>query len=300
MIRSLAAVACAACAALAQDAAPPPQPQAGSNGPEFEVASVKPSVPSGRGSCPGVLVGSRFSCTGATLEPLVRYAYGVSADLFKGLPGLDRDRYDIEARAPQGVGNDQLKPMLQNLLVERFGLAVHWETREMPIYELVVAKGGPKLWTPEKPHADSDGASPSAAGVAPRAVPNKDGLLEFPPGSPALLVTRANGAQWLTARMKSIADLLTAMGPTIGRPVVDKTGLTGAWDFNLRFSVPPVSNAGSAAFADQPSAGLDAPADSAPNILGAFETQLGLKLEPTKGLVKVLVVDRVNRVPTEN
>jgi uncharacterized protein (TIGR03435 family) len=115
-----------------------------------------------------------------------------------------------------------------------------------------------------------------------------------------MLVTRANGAQWLTARMKSIADLLTVMGPTIGRPVVDKTGLTGVWDFNLRFSVPSASNAGSAASADQPSAGLDAPADSAPNILGAFETQLGLKLESTKGPVKVLVVDRANRVPTEN
>jgi uncharacterized protein (TIGR03435 family) len=100
--------------------------------------------------------------------------------------------------------------------------------------------------------------------------------------------------------MESIADLLDSLGPMIGRPVVDKTGLTGVWDFNLRFSNLSASNAGSAASADPPLTGLDAPADSAPTLLGAFETQLGLKLESTKGPIKALVVDRLNRVPTEN
>lgn len=256
-----------------------------SNGPEFEVASVKPADPQVRGRCPGVLVGSRFSCTGVPLEPLVRLAYGVSADLFKGLPGMDRDRYDIDAKAPAGVGNDQLNLMLQNLLTQRFGLVVHWETREMAIYELVVAKGGPKLKAPEKPDADLDAAS-SAGAAAPKMVRNKDGLPEYPPGVRGMFVTRANGAQWLTARMESIADLLTMLGPTIGRPVVDKTGLTGVWDFNLRYSNEP--------------ARLDAQADSAPTLFGAFESQLGLKLESAKGPVKALVVDRVNRVAIEN
>jgi uncharacterized protein (TIGR03435 family) len=199
---------------------------------------------------------------------------------------MDRDRYDIEAKAPPGAGNDQLDAMLQNLLAQRFGLAVHWETREMAIYELVVAKGGPKLKTPEKPIADLDAAISAAAVAAPKLAPNKDGLPEFPPGVRGMFVTRANGAQWLTARMESIADLLTMLGPSIGRPVVDETGLSGVWDFNLRYSNEP--------------AGLDAPADSAPTLFGAFESQLGLKLESAKGPVKVLVVDRVNRVPTEN
>jgi uncharacterized protein (TIGR03435 family) len=256
--------------------------------------------------CPPIVDPGLFRCGGATLGQLLRWAYGLSSYQFEGPASLDSDKYDIEATIPPGARNEQVKLMLQNLLVERFGLVVHRETREMPIYELVVAKGGLKMKTPEKPPA---GAEPEAAPAeggggppAPRLTPNKDGLPEFPPGVPGMFVTHVSGTQyqWLTARMKGIADLLNMLQIMIGRPVVDKTGLTGVYDFNLRYAISSASRAGSAASAEPPSGALDESSDFGLGLFGAFESQLGLKLEPKRGPVEVLVVDRANRMPTEN
>jgi len=213
------------------------------------------------------------------LKPLLLIAYGLWSDQLEGPAWLGSERYSIVARAPAGAGNAQLPAMLQNLLVERFGMVVHWDTREMPVYELTVTKDGPKLK-----------AAATATETAPETLPmttNKDGLPELPPGAPNLFVTRVGGDQWLTARMESIASLLNTLQFQIGRHVVDKTGLTGVYDFNLRWALT--------------SAGADAPpSDSGVDLTGAFEKQLGLKLTAKKGPVKFLVVDQANKTPTEN
>jgi uncharacterized protein (TIGR03435 family) len=261
-------------------------------GTEFEVASVKPAAPGQRpvpGDCTGRLVGGQFHCASLLLKPLLLIAYGLWSDQLEGPAWLGSERYSIVAKAPADAGNQQLPAMLQSLLVERFGMVTHWETREMPIYELTVAKDGPKLKTPE-PAPASSGAAANAAETAPETLPmktNKDGLPELPPGAPNLFVTRVGGDQWLTARMESIASLLNMLQFQIGRHVVDKTGLTGVYDFNLRWAL-------TSARADAP------PSDSGVDLIGAFEKQLGLKLTAKKGPVKFLVVDQANKTPTEN
>jgi uncharacterized protein (TIGR03435 family) len=272
---------------------------AGAVGPEFEVASVKPAAPGQRplpGDCTGTLVGGQFHCASVTLKPLLLLAFGLKSYQFEGPGWLDSERYSIVAKAPSGAGSEQLNAMLQNLLASRFGMVVHWESREMAIYELVVAKGGLKMKEAEKAPAGAEAQpEPAANGrpPAPQMTHNKDGLPEFPPGVPGMFAT-AGGTPpdrfaWVTARMQTIGSLLNMLQFQIGRPVVDKTGLTGIYDFNLRYE------GGSAA---SPSA--DAASDPEPTLFEAFEKQLGLRFEAKKGPVEVLVVDKVNRTPTEN
>jgi uncharacterized protein (TIGR03435 family) len=280
---------------------------AGAVGPEFEVASVKParSGPRRMAGGPGTNSPGQFSCAGVNLKPLLLRAYDLTSYQLEGPPSIDSDRFDIDAKIPPGTTKEQFNLMLQNLLVERFGLAVHRETRELPIYELVVAKGGLKLKEAEKAPADAQTPpEPSADGPPPNLhmTRNKDGLPEFPPGVAGMFAMPVNGVAWVTARMQTIANLLSMLQFEIGRPVVDKTGATGIYDFNLRYAHDSAGagGAGSAASA-QPSFGaLSAASDPAPDLLSAFVGQLGLKLEPKKGPLEILVVDHVNRTPTEN
>jgi uncharacterized protein (TIGR03435 family) len=223
----------------------------------------------------------------------------------EGPPSIESDRFDIDAKIPPGTTNEQFNLMLQNLLVERFGLVVHRETREVPIYELVVAKGGLKMKAPEKPPAGAQAESPVAPGSSPPAphlTNNKDGMPEFPPGTPGMFgMPTAGGGLWLTARMQTIARLLSMLQFQIGRPVVDKTGLTGIYDFNLRYAyIPTGVEPGVAVRAAAAPTGLDSANDAGPDLFSAIESQLGLKLESKKGPVEFVVVDRVNRTPTEN
>jgi uncharacterized protein (TIGR03435 family) len=236
-------------------------------------------------------------------------AYDLKPYQLDGPPSIDSEKYDIAAKVPPGTTREQFDLMLQNLMVERLGLVVHRETRELPIYELVVAKGGLKMKEAEKAAPDARAQpEPAANGrpSGPQMTHNKDGLPEFPPGVPGMFAT-AGGAppdrfSWVTARMQTIASLLNMLVYQIDRPVADKTGLTGLYDFNLRYAISNAgaAGAGSAASADPPSAASNVASDPEPSLFAAFESQLGLKLEPKKGPVEVLVVDKVNKTPTEN
>ena len=234
-------------------------------------------------------------------------AYGVKAYQVFGPPAIDSEKFDIVAKIPPGTTEAQYAAMLQSLLAERFGLVVHREMRELPLYELVVAKGGLKMKAPEK--APDGAAEPerNADGRTTNMHMSRDasGLPELPPGFPAMFGFSLNGNQRITARMQTVARLLQLLDNQIGRPVVDKTGLTGIYDFNLFWAgeTARVAGAGSAASPEQPTVngGLTEPgSDPAPSLEAAFESQLGLKLEPKKGPVEALVVDKVNKTPTEN
>ncbi len=288
----------AACAAFAQIAAPAPV---------FEVASVKPAAPT---NLPDFWCGmdpAQFSCTHITLKTLLLRAYDLRSDQLAGPSSIDGERYDITAKMPPGATKEQFNPMLQNLLVERFGLAVHREMRDLPYYELVVAKGGPKLKDPEKAPAGepSPAQAERAAGGSPRMSRDKDGLPMLPPGIPRMMAFPLDGTVHVLARMQTVARLLNMLEPQMGRKVVDKTGLTGTYDFSLFFAPDPAKMVyfGPPAAPEPPSgqAGvLDAVSDPAPTLPAALESQLGLKLESKKGPVEVLVIDKVNRTPTEN
>jgi len=236
---------------------------------------------------------------------LIAAAYGLmpaQANLIFGPPSLDKASYDIAAKIPAGATAEQFYPMLQNLLAERFGLAVHWEQRDLPGYDLVVAKGGSKLREPEKPPVSPESGQPPIS-LAQMPV-DKDGWQVFPPGIPRIgfFGRRGTAMGHVAARMQTVAALLRLLGSQIGRPVVDKTGLTGVYDFTLDLA-PPAIMANPPA-GPEPSAGqagvLDSVSEPPPDLFAAFESQLGLKLLSTKSPVKALIVDKVNDKPTEN
>ena len=220
-------------------------------------------------------------------------AYDVQTLLITAPDWLVTERYDIIAKVPVGATRAQVNVMWQNLLKERFGLVLHREAKELPVYELTIAKGGSKLKETDDP--DIEPLTPAAGPV--RA--DTGGAPEMN-GSGAIfsIVPTANGA---TARMFAKAlpssEIASRLANSLGRPVIDKTGLTGKYDFVLEFT-PDLSGIPlPAGFTTQE--GNNA-TDPGTNIASAVEKQLGLKLTSTKGKLDVIVVDRAEKVPTEN
>lgn len=243
--------------------------------PVFEVASIKPNVSGGDGESSGFQPG-RFTATNASVKTLLEYnAYGISSSQIVGGPGwLSSEKFDISAKADDATvelmkalsreQRTQLQHQLvQQLLAERFKLAVHWETKELPVYALVLAKGGPKLAAAK----DTNGGASTSSG---------DGHLT------AKGITMSRLAQTLTR----------TLGREFGRDVIDKTGLEGRYDLVLTWS----QQDNSAAMAD-PSNEIQA--GSGASIFTALQEQLGLKLESTKGPVETLVIDHVEQ-PSAN
>ncbi len=281
--------------------------------PSFEVASIKPTASSdparsGRMTGgPGTSNPGEFTASGFPLRMLITRAYDLQYDdsnLVLGPPSLDRDKYDIVAKVPLGAKADQLTAMLRSLLAERFGLVAHWEQRELPSYDLVVAKGGSKLREAEKAPVNAP-PDPSLHPTPGYQWPtDKNGWPVFPPGFPRINLygQRGNPLLHIAARMQTVADLLRIIRSQIDHPAADKTGLTGTYDFTLDcaraatafdLTSNPESSSGQAS-------ALDGVSDPAPDIFAALESQLGLKLISSKSSVKVLVVDKVGDKPTEN
>jgi uncharacterized protein (TIGR03435 family) len=215
--------------------------------PSFGVATVKPNDPSRN---VGATAYSRQPIGGAGLETMgslhafIKQAYGVEDVQISGGPNwIDGELFEIHAKASGPVSQAQLKLMLQSLLAERFKLAIRTETRQLPVYSLGLAKGGPKLEQADRNVGLTTGR------------------------------TLLRG----TADMAQLANLLTA---TLGRTVLDNTGLKGSYKFALTWAP-------------------DDPTADGPSIFTAIQEQLGLKLESTKGPVQVLVIEHAEK-PSEN
>lgn len=245
----------------------------------FEVSTVKVNKTGGGG--PGVSSGSNFkdglyAATNIQLKNLMEYsAYGIPQPRILGGPKwLDSVRFDIEAKMESAavdrlitLNRDQrraeMQAMFQKLLVDRFKLAVHWETRELPVYDLVDAKKGPNLQVTKNPPGDS-GTSSGNGKISDKGLT----LAEF-------------------------AEALTQdLSRELGRVVIDKTGIQGRYDFALKWT-PDLEADGANCVSD------GSASDGGPSIFTAIQEQLGLKLESAKGPVKVLVIDHVE-LPTEN
>lgn len=222
----------------------------------FDVASIHRNLNGGQNTGIHLLPGGRISVTNATLKTLIRNAYGVLSFQLGNEPGwLDTEFYDLEATTtgiPGELSEQQLKPALQTLLAERFHLKVHWETREAPIYTLLVDKNGSKLRE------------------------NTEGK---PPG---INSQRNNGKVRMKGVGVPIAMLASNISNQLQRVVVDKTGLTGAYDFEGNWE-------------------LETSADSSggPSIFTAMRELFGLRLESGKGPTEVLVIDSADHA-TEN
>jgi len=239
----------------ASEAAQPPKMMAVDAHPEFEVATIKPTDPKAGGG--GFhLVGRHALMKNETLDNLIALAYGVQVKQVVGGPAwFETEHYDIDG-VPDVEGQPNLKQiqeMYQKLLADRFKLAFHHDTRELSVYELVVSRVGPKL-------AKSKGD--------PNGMPEQRG-----------------GARAMTFTNTSMADLALMLEFMMDRPVLDKTGLAGRFDFVLSWT--PLD----AAETTDPNA--------PPGMFTAVQEQLGLKLEPVKAPADVLVVDKVER-PTAN
>ena len=269
----------------------------GAQSPTFEVASVKTAAPSERPiylmkGGPGTPDPGQLTCSDVPLQVLIMRAYNVKIYQLSSARSLQNDHYDIVAKVPPGATEQQFRLMLQNLLAERIGLKVRHEARDLLVYEMVVAKGGIKMkpaeaGTPVALPADDGGRR----GGAPMTT-DKDGKPQIAAGraTRAIIPLSANLVR-ISARMQGAEEIRGMMENRSGHPVTDKSGLTGKYDFNLDFAWDAV------AYGAPDNA---APAEPAPDFLTAIQDQLGLKLEPKKGPVDMLIVESWNKVPTEN
>jgi len=277
-----------------------------SDTPAFDVVSVKQHlIPSGfirRPWSPNIdcgpiaqcgVFGNRFSDSLASLTDLIMDAHSVRRYQISGLPvwgDSGRDVYDVDARVEEGrkLTLDEARRMLQTLLADRFQLKIHHETRELPIYALVLGKKPPKL----KPTQEACGMAPLPAPDGGRGGGNRGG------GAPGGTVSRHEAP----GLMQSWALMTSMLAGPAGRPVIDKTGLTefayctlDGYDplMTVMLQLGPSGPGGAPAV---PNAGGDSGSGS---IFTAVEEYWGLKLEPQKGPVDLLVIDHVER-PREN
>lgn len=262
--------------------------------PEFEVASIKAYKQEGE----NIRIMVRFTAdgidaSGVSLQLLIRQAYGIEDNQIIGISGwMDSEQYDVQAKInpsdietlgklPFAEANKVRQRMLQALLADRFKLAVHRETRDLPVYALVIAKGGIKMHEATAGDTYANGfKGPDGKSGA--------GMMRMGPGE-------------LTGQALPIGSLVSMLSQQSGHHVIDKTGLTGKYDFALKwapgegetpmFKGPPGGPAGAA----------PPPADDSngPSLFTALQEQLGLKLDSQKGPVDVVVIDHAEK-PSAN
>jgi uncharacterized protein (TIGR03435 family) len=265
--------------------------QAGA-GPAFAVASIKRNLSKASDSTheamgAGYRPGGRLTATNLSLRFLIRFAYAghdeshwmpLPASLVVGGPAwMDTERYDIEGTG--AADPERAWRMLQTLLADRFKLALHRETRELPVYVLTAAPGGVKL-----PAARNASCVSFPPGTTPHEVPGKVDCGYVP-------VLRESGGLRMEGSRLHMADLVRELTSVLDRPVSDRTGFTGEFDLQLRFA------SGEEMAGLPPSFGR-VEGGSRPDIFGALEQQLGLKLVAAKGPVEVLVIDRAEKPAT--
>jgi uncharacterized protein (TIGR03435 family) len=214
-----------------------------------------------------------FTARNATLRGVIQEAYDLKDDGLLGGPDwVGSERYDINAKPESPVSDERARSMLQTLLVDRFQLKVHHETRLLPVYALTVGKDGPKL----KEGADSNGVmrpSGPPSGPPPRAGYCGGSMVSF---------------GRMTSRKVSIQKFAGTLSEIMGRPVLDMTGLTGVFDVDLRWTPDETQFGGKAKTDDS----------GAPSIFTALQ-ELGLKLDARKGSVDVVVIDHGERPSRE-
>ena len=267
----------------------------------FEVASIKAAPPpDGRGMTvsssggPGSKDPGRWTTQNWNLANLVSLAYNLNRYDYSGPDWMDTARFNISAKVPEGATKDQLRTMVENLLVERFKMKAHRENREMAGYDLVVGKNGAKL-TEAVEDPPPDAQPPRAPGALGALKMDGDGFPELPPGRDSTMIVM-NGRARMRRHNSTMTDLASQMSFQLAKPVHDATGLAAKYDYVLFWSMGPARVPASSESGALPAP----PEDTGPNLFNALQQQLGLKLEARKVTVSVLVVDHMERVPTEN
>ncbi|HEY6849483.1 MAG TPA: TIGR03435 family protein [Terracidiphilus sp.] len=246
--------------------------------PKFEVSTVKASKPD-PGNSMMMFTPDGISITSFRLDMVVREAFGINDDRIFGEPGwVKSDRFNIEAKVSaddtprlKGLKIDERRAMVVQLLEDRFGLKFHHETRDLPMYNLVIAKSGIRMQ------------------------PAKE---QVPAQARHMLM--AHGAGEIESTGASVQSFVRMLSAQLGRTVVDKTGLTGNYDYTLKWT--PDDDAPAMARPDETAPSPNGGAEqnpSGPSLFTALEEQLGLKLESSKGPGDVIVIDHIE-LPTPN
>ena len=315
-------------------AAVPAKPPAG--GWAFEVATIKPAkmpnpadMMNGKAHVGMKTDAARVDIGFMSLNDLIGMAYKVKTYQISGPDwmGAMNERFDVLAKMPEGATKEQVPEMLQALLAERFKLAIHHDTKERSVYALVVGKGGPKLKeSPPDPPAPAVAEKPEAAPGDPgaEAAPAKDASPQVKfqrnsdgssgtatvhgPDGNAKMSFGPNGMHMEMEKM-TMAKLAETLTPFVDRPVVDMTELKGNFQVALDLAMEDLKNVarkfGAAVPGAAPSSG-DAgslPSDAVSDPTGSVFTsvmQLGLKLEPRKTPLDLIVIEHIEKMPTEN
>jgi bla regulator protein blaR1 len=267
----------AACSASLADDAPSAAPVAV---PSLDVVSVKPDMANGNWMRLGFTPdGLRF--TNIPVHMLLTQSSQTNDDQIIGEPSWTKtDRFDVDAKVAgpdvamlSKLNSDQRAGMLTQVLTDRFQMKSHTETRELPIYILVIAKDGPKLKEANEPKPDPDNPCPRRG--------------------PWFQVSRGS----MTLKNAKLQFFLPLFSQQLGRTIIDKTGLTGSYDFTLNWV--PDEGTPDIPGAPPPTGHSLSPDQSGPSVFTAIQEQLGLKLESGKGPVNVMVIDHIEK-PAEN
>jgi len=271
----------------------------------FDVASVKPSNPNPDPANPLSQIalmlpqpGGRLTATNTPLRMLIMAAFELKqeAQLTGGPPDLLAAKYDITAKAPVAFIGKELPQLLRTLLADRFKLKTHTETRELPVYDLVLARSDGRLGPELKP-SKSDCSKPDEVLAQQGAALAKGDVASFlgkpqpcsvstdPSGGPLNLMMRGDGQE-----MRQIVEMLAQF---TGRPVRDKTGLTGRYDFAMKLDLQMVLGLAQKMGANIPAAAANIPQSDGSSLMTTLNEQLGLKLDSTKDAATVVVIDSV-------
>jgi uncharacterized protein (TIGR03435 family) len=298
----------------------------------FEVASIKPTELSPNGMMritanggPGTADPGRITYSGVPLESFVTYAFDVKSYQISGpAAAVLSERFDLTAKVPAGATKEEARIMMQNFLAERFGMKFHRDTKEMASYVLTVGSKGSKMKPADAPapvDPNSPPPPPPPPGALARPKMGADGFPELPAaagrgGGPMMIMMPGKAKMMCTSC--AMARLVDTLSSQLGKPVVDMTGLAGNYAFTLFFEPDfsnmrmvgggpmPAGGGGGMAIAvkgpggDGPPSANDAGMDTAPPLLSAIQDQLGLKLEAKKAPVEMIVIDHLEKAPTEN
>ena len=282
----------------------------------FEVASIKKAEPlsvnlamSGKMNLGMTIDNAQVNIQSMSLAELMRVAYKVKTFQITGPEWLTAERFTVNAKMPAGSTRDQVPEMIGALLAERFKLTFHRTNKETAVYALVVMPSGIKL-----KESDTDEKASTAGGpAAPLAPTPTDGGAQVrvnvasdssgnintaSPNGSMKMMPRENGMRIELTKMNSIG-MVELLGRFLERPVVDMTGLTGRYDFSLDVGFEDMIQLAKAAGMSVP---IQAPAPAEPGSSAVFTAiqPYGLKLEPRKAPIEMLVIDHVEKSPTEN
>ena len=293
---------------------------------EFEVASIKAAPPveffhsadSGTGG-PGSADPSTFRCVNCTLSSLILKAFSLQAYQFPGRQSLPGDAFVITAKIPEGATQAQFPVMLQNFLKNRFGLAYHFDQKEMQGYLLSLARNGPKLDPAKQATPAVESGARAAQGAADsQHAGGTHGAGGWAGSADRPGLTFFNGGARYRGDGQTVAAFAQLLANQLGKPVDDQTGLTGRYDIRLNWTGDtahsgnhPDGAAGINGFAGHDHGGQNrgtgnnsaATSDDAmgPTLFDALQSQLGLKLVAApKSAARIFVVDHVEKTPTEN